>query len=1039
MKKLTRQRLLASTLMIGATVVAAPAFAQVAPQSTETVTEQPNTGSPTENVQDEAAITGQDIVVTGSLIRNPNLIASNPVSVIGADEIDLQQANVAEELLRELPGVVPSIGSAVNNGNGGASFVNLRGLGSNRNLVLLDGVRLVPGTLQGQFDLNNVPLALVQRVDVLTGGASTTYGADAISGVVNFITRTDFAGIDLNLSNQISEQGDGAIFRADLTVGANFDDGRGNAVLSIGYQQADPVFQGDRAISRFQVDSFTGGIGGSGTSVPSRFTGVNPTGADSITSGCGAAGQIACNAVQGNRQVNAAGNAFRPTAAFTPFNFNPDNIFQTPFERYNIYAAANYQISDNVEVYNRAIFSKNTVSTIIAPSGAFAVPVTVGLNNPFLSGAQRSAFCGFDTNAGVGYTPRFTAAECTAAATATGRTDPNYREVTGVQLSRRATEVGPRVSDYTTTFFDYRAGVRGDITSNIGYDLFGSYGESENFQLIQGYTLNSRVQQSLLVNRDPATGTVTCQNDANGCVPVNFFGAEGSITPDTIDFLTGNSSVLVRTTQAQARGTINGDFGFASPLATENISFAVGGEYRKYTASQESDSLSQGGDLGGAGGAAPNIQGGYDVYEAIGELIVPLVADRPFFNLLQVEGGVRYSSYTVDAAGDPSYNTTTWKVGGQWEPFDGIKFRGNYSRAVRAPNIGELFSPVNTTLTNLADDPCANLTDEGLPIGGRPTPTGVLRDVCIAQGAPASSIGQIAVPTSGQAQSTGGGNVNLLPEDSDSWSAGAVFTPSFLPGFSASIDYYHITVDGAVSSPTPDDVVSACFDSLSVTNPACLAIRRNPIDGSLSGDPSTTLGLPITLSNLGFIKTDGVDLTANYTRDFGIFGLSLGFTGNWTNRSQFNANASSEDSILRECVGLYSANCASIQPEFSWSQRTTLSFDDVDVSLLWRHIDRVDYEFADIAEDAAFAGTIDEPAGTYDFNTIEPYDYFDLTVRYAVTENFTFSIAAMNMFDKQPPLVGNTIGSTAYNSGNTYPSTYDAVGRRFSASARIRF
>lgn len=1023
MKKLTRQRLLASTLIIGSTVAAAPAFGQAAPQTAETVTQEPNTASPVENPQ-ESVNMGEDIVITGSLIRNPNLVASNPVTVVGADEIDLRQTNTAEQILRELPGVVPSIGSAVNNGNGGASFVNLRGLGTNRNLVLIDGVRLVPATLGGVFDLNNIPLALIQRTDVLTGGASTTYGADAISGVVNFITRTDFAGIDLNLSNQISERGDGAVFRADLTVGANFADGRGNAVLSVGYQQADPVYQGARDISRAQVDSFTGALGGSGTSTPTRFSGVNPTGADAFTGG---------PSVQGTRQVNAAGNAFLPGAAFTPFNFNPDNIFQTPFERYNIYAAANYEISESVEVYNRAIFSKNSVSTIIAPSGAFGNEVSVGLNNPFLTDAQRNAFCQFDTNPGEGYTPRFTAAECAAAATATGPGDAAYRQVDNVQIFRRAVEAGPRISEYTTTFFDYRAGVRGNIIGNIGYDLFGSYGESENRRAISGYTLNSRVAQSLLVNR-AADGTVTCQDGSNGCVPVNFFGPAGSITQEGVDFLTATSSSFVRTTLAQVRGTISGDFGVASPLASEPISFAVGGEYRKYTAQQGADSLAESGDLGGAGGATPSISGGYDVYEAIGEVIVPLISDRPFFHSLQLEGGIRYSSYSVDAPDQPTYQTTTWKAAGTWEPVDGLKVRGNYARAVRAPNISELFSPVNTTLTNLSDDPCANLTDSGAVIPGRPIPTGVLRDVCLAQGAPVGSIGQIQVPTSGQAQSTGGGNLNLQPETSDSWSVGGVFQPNFLPGFSASVDYYHISIDGAVSSPTPGDVISACFDNLSATNPACLAIRRNPIDGSLSGDPTTTLGLPIGLSNLGRLKTDGIDLIVNYTRDLGFAGLSLSFNGNWTNRSEFQATPSS---INRDCVGLYSTNCGSIQPEFTWSQRTTFTFDDVDVSLLWRHLDRVNFE--DAAIDPAFSGTLTDPAGTYDFNTIEPYDYFDLTMRFNATENFTFTVAVQNLFDKEPPLVGNTIGSTSYNSGNTYPSTYDAIGRRFAASARVRF
>ncbi|KHL24663.1 TonB-dependent receptor [Croceibacterium mercuriale] len=1030
MRKLTRPKLLASTLLVGA--FATPAFAQVAPQTTDNVAGTPNTASAQVTAQDITAPSGNDIIVTGSLIRNPNLLAANPVTVVGSDEIDLQQSTLAEELLRELPGVVPSIGSAVNNGNGGASFVDLRGLGANRNLVLLDGVRLAPGTLSGQFDLNNIPLALVQRVDVLTGGASTTYGADAITGVVNFITRTDFAGVDLSVTGGIPEAGDGKSFRADLTVGANFADNRGNAVLSVGYQSVDPVFQGDREISVNQIDSFTGAIGGSGTSVPSRFSGVNPTGADSFTDGP--------NVQAGSRQIGPNG-AFNAGSGFVPFNFNPDNIFQVPFERFNAYAAANYEVSDSVEFYNRALFSKNSVSTIIAPSGAFGTPVSVSLNNPFLTAAQRTAFCAFDTNPAVGYSARFSAAECAAAATATGPGDPNYRQVDNVSVFRRATEVGPRVSEYTTTYFDYRAGVRGSITDDLQYDVFGSYGESDNLQTITGYTLNSRVAQSLLVTR-AADGTAACQSDANGCVPVNWFGPEGSITPDMVDFLTGISTSQTSATQFQARGTISGGAGFGSPWAAEQVSFAVGGEYRKYTAASLSDSLSSSGDLGGAGGANPNVSGGYDVWEALGEVIVPLVSDRPGFRTLQLEGGVRYSDYRVAAPTSPTYSTTTWKVGGRWEPVYGVTIRGIFNRAVRAPNIDELFRPINTLLTNLSDDPCASLDDSGVSLG-LPTPTGVLRAVCIAQGAPAETIGAIAVPTSGQANYTGGGSLTLQPETSDSWSVGTILQPDFLPGFSASVDYYNIVVKDAISEPTPGDVIAACFISdLSVSNPACTAIRRNSIDGSLSGDPSISPGLPISFSNTGRFETDGIDLVLNYTRDFGVVGLSLGFNGNWTNKNSFNADVTSPVSSLRDCVGLYSENCGSvngsIQPTFSWTQRTTLTYDALDVSLLWRHLSGVDYELQD--ERAAYTGPVPTVGGgDYNFNRIPAYDYFDLSLRYQHGEHLTYTLTVANLLDEEPPLVGNNIGSTSQNSGNTFPSTYDPVGRRFLLGARLRF
>ena len=709
-------------------------------------------------------------------------------------------------------------------------------------------------------------------------------------------------------------------------------------------------------------------------------------------------------------------------AAFDAYNFNPFNIFQTPFERFNMYGAGRYEVSDAVEVYSRGIFSKNTVSTIIAPSGAFGISVVVPLSNPYLTAAQRNAFCAFDTNPGVGYTPRFTQAQCDAAATAQptladGTANPNYRTVT-TALSRRATELGPRISDFVTTFFDYRIGARGGITDTIDWDVSGSYGESENIQTQKGYWLNSRVRQALL-----ATNPNTCLTDTNGCVPLNVFGPDGSITAAQNAFLTANSTVATKTSLAQVKGVINGDFGVASPWAGDAVAFAVGGEYRKYQASQESDLLSQSGDLGGAGGAAPNISGGYDVYEAYGELILPLVQDKPLFQDLTVEAGIRYSDYSVFAPGTSGYNTTTWKVAGNWTPVDGFKIRGNYSRAVRAPNIAELFAPVNTTLTNLAADPCA---------GTAPVTNANLRAVCLAQGATAAQIGSIINDPAGQVNSTGGGNLALGPEKSNSWGVGVTLQPSALPGFNLTVDYYNIKITGAITTPTPDDVIAACFGNItaaSASDPACTTIRRDPSTGGLYGEAAVAPGLPQTFSNLGRLATDGIDVQLNYSKDFGAATWSLSAIGNWTNKSTFQATPTS---VNRDCVGLYSVNCASIQPEFSWSVRNTLAFKSFDVSLLWRYIDGVKYEDGD-----AFVGTLD--GKEVDFNSIPAEHYFDLTGRFHASDELTFTLTVQNLLDNQPKVVGNSIGSTSYNSGNVYPSTYDALGRRYTVAAKLRF
>jgi outer membrane receptor protein involved in Fe transport len=1010
-----------------------------------------------QDAAEEAPEDGNVIVVTGSLIKNPNLVQANPVNVTTADAIELKQSNLAEEVLREIPGVVPNIGSAVNNGNGGSSYVDLRGLGSNRNVVLLDGNRIVPADLAGRVDLNNIPLALVSRVDAQTGAAVTTYGADAITGVVNFITKKDFAGVDLSLGDQITERGDGHFFRADLTVGANFDDGRGNAVLSLGYQKSDPVYQGDRDFSLNQVSSFTGGPAGSGTGVPGRFSGTRPlagatpnvlpqytqTGVTAggvpiltLTTGGAANGGV--------RQVNAAGQA---VGTFAFFNFNPYNVFQTPFKRYNMFAQANYEVSDSVEVYARGLFSKNTVDTIIAPSGSFGGTVTINLNNPYLPASLRNQFCAFNTAPNVTgvdatgasvsgqatYTPRFSAAECAAAALATGPTDSRYRTVT-VTYNRRATEVGPRISNYSTTIFDYRMGLRGRITDTINWDVNGSYGESEKLQTIKNYTLQSRFRQAAL-----ADNTTTCTTATNGCVPVNLFGDDGSITPAQAAFLTADSSTRVKTSLAQLRGLVSGELGFSSPGASNPVNFALGAEYRAYHAEQASDLLAKTpGELGGAGGAAPDIDGGYNVYEAYGEIIAPLIEDKPGFKSLTLEAGARYSKYNVDGGGSPE--TWTYKAGLSWEPINDLKLRGNYARAVRAPNIGELFTPVTVGLTNLGVDPCA---------GAAPSTNANLRAVCLAQGAPAGTIGSITNPTAGQANIASGGNLGLSPEKATTWTVGAVIQPSFLPRFSMTVDYYNIKVTDVIGSPLPGDLIAACFGAItaaSATNPACTVIRRNPLTGGLDGDPAITQGLFAPLDNLGTLKSDGIDLVMNYSHEFGDIKWNASFVGNYTIHQKFKATPTGLD---RDCVGYYSVNCGftgSLPPKYQWSLRNTFTYGKWDMSVLWRHISGMTYEPAQAAADGQglFAGTA--PAGTgpiagtaVDFNKIPAFDYFDLTLRWNVSDNFTFTAAVQNLFDKQPPIVGNTAGSTSYNSGNTYPSTYDALGRRFAFSARVKF
>ncbi len=991
--KAFRRTLLATTIIAG-TLASAPAFAQATPAP---------------------AAEEDTIIVTGTLISNPNLTSSSPVTAVGSDELQLRQTNTAEQILREIPGVIPGNGQQVNNGQSAqGSTLNLRGLGSNRNVILLDGVRTVPSNFLGTVDLNNIPIALVDRVDVLTGGASTTYGADAVAGVVNFITKRDFAGFAASISEQITGKGDGNTLRVDLTMGANFDDGRGNAVLGIGYIETDPIYQGDRDISVFGISSTSGVASGSSfTSTPTVFS---DTRYGAVVPGSG-----------GDIQISPAGTSLVPF--YNGFNFNPYNIFQTPFRRYNAYAAARYEISDSVEVYSRAMFSKNTTQQIIAPSGIFGNPLTINPTNPYLTGVIKDQVC-----AANGFA---TVALCNAA--------PSLA-LGGVY--RRAVELGPRVSTFVTTVFDYTAGARFNVTETVKLDVYGSYGESENVETRGGYYANSRVQQALLAN-----STTACTNTSNGCVPLNIFGPSGSITSAMNGFVGGlTSSVTNKASLAQARAVLTGDFGMTIPSASDPVAFAVGGEYRKYSATRIPDNLALiPGELGGAGGAVLPLDGEFDVYEAFGELIAPIAKDQPFFNELTLEAGVRYSKYKVTAPGTPKFGTTTFKGGINWAPVAGLKFRANYQRAVRAPNIGELFAPVSTGLTSLLVDPCA---------GAAPVGNANLTAICIAQGASAAQIGTIQNPSAGQANATGGGNPNILPEKADTFTFGVVIRPEeMIPGLSLSVDYYDIRVNQAITAATPADVLTACFGTISAASAAsaaCTGIRRNALNGRLSGTSTAAnpiLGLPTPLTNNGRLATAGIDFKLAWRKDFGVVKFNYDFNGNWTRTAQFRA---APTAFNRECVGFYSANCSSqngaLQPKWSWTQRVTFGFEDIDLSLLWRHIGKMRYEgqaddflarnFTATSRNL-FNGTVTGPSplagGSYNFNEIKAYDYFDLSARFNITKELQLTITGYNILGKKPPLVGSAAGTTGQNSGNTFPSTYDTLGRRFAATVNVRF
>lgn len=984
------RRLLASTTALGALLAAAPLYAQTAPAG---------------DGQTEAAA-ADDVVVTGSRINRPDLAQSSPVNVIGAAELNLRQPQSIEQVLRQLPGTAVGIGTQVNNGQGGVSTFNLRGLGANRNLVLLNNRRIVPSTLGNVVDLNIIPVALIERSEIQTGGAVTSYGADAVAGVVNFVTRQNFQGIDVRANYGVTERGDGQNYRLDFLTGANFDDGKGNVIFAATYTNVKPVLQGDRdlgLVSRQSTctaaqNAAPGGCAaarfganqGSPTAVPATlFAPVPATGAF----------------VDGARFDPATGSI---VPGQSDFNFNPLNLYQTPVDRWTIYGASHYEFVPNVEFYTEGFYTRSRVVQNLAPTGSFSNTFQLPLNNQFLTDTQRNQLCTF---AGI--------ANC-AAAIASGQ------EISA-QIGRRFVESGPRVATFESNLFQFNIGLRGKLVSNLKWDAFVQYGEANRRNTSTGTALADRLQAGL---RNCPAGSPA------GCVPTNIFGAAGSLSQAAITYLGVPTSTFINTRFTDVQGLISGDFGFHTPWTDKPLAIAFGAEYRRYSGGQFGDLPSTTpGQILGSGGAFTTINGSYYSEEAFGEVNFPLATDKPFVDYLAVEAGFRYADYSN------SGGNWTYKFGGNYAPIKEIKFRGTYTQAVRAPNIGELFAPVSTGLNNLATDPC----QLALPVGNA-TVTAICTAQLAAAGLPASRIGAIPRPNAGQINITSGGNPNLQPETATTYTVGLVLQPGeafggILRGFTASVDWYEVNVTGAITSPTVGDIVNGCFSQASPTDLRCTLIRRDPLTGGLSGAPDTTQGVILASSNLGFLQVRGVDFNFSYTRRFGAVNMNWNFNGNYTDRSRFQSTPSS---FIRECVGSYSVSCDPVLPQWSWNLRTTASVDAFDFSILWRHIDPTRYEPRTAATQPA-AGTVGSFGSTNPativgaYRQIPAYNYLDFSLGAQVNKTLRINLLVENLLDDNAPDVGNTIGTTAFNSGNTFPSTYDPLGRRFLISAQVRF
>jgi iron complex outermembrane recepter protein len=934
----------------------------------------------------------EEITVTGTRIRTPGLISNSPVTSLDADEMQYRQPVAAEELIKQLPVAVPAIGPGTNNGANGLATIDLRGLGPERTLVLIDGRRIVPGNLDGAVDTNAIPVSLLERVDLLTGGASVLYGADAVAGVVNFILKKDFEGVDLSASYASSGEGDSERFRADLTLGTNTSDGRGNITMSFGYTERDPLLQGQRPFGLESIDSSTGAAVGSSAAVPTV----------TILAGALAA-------------FDPGLGAFRqPMDTEDFFNFNPQNFYEAPLERTQITALGHYEVAESIEIYGQAFFTDSFVAQQLASSGTFFNNWQFPVGNPFVPEAARQQIC-----AQHGVDP----ADCVPAVMdADGNVTGGTEEVT-IQLRRRMTELGPRLGNFENNMFQWTLGLRGDLAFADGWDwdVYWQRGEADQKRLLGNWGSFSKVQQALRAVAGP-TGEPVCLDPSNGCVPLNLFGPEGSITPEMVGFIDLSSIQTQSVSQEVGGASIAGDLGerFRSPWSGLPIGVAAGVEHRRLSAGNLSDGSSQIQDeVLGTGAPLPDRSGRYTLNEIYAETIVPIVTDRPGFRSLALEGGVRHTEFDVA----DSIDYRSWKGGLSWEPIDSLRFRGSFQRATRSPNVNELFQPLVTGLSNLSVDPC-----EGNRVNQAEANTpGTLSNLCRETGVPVNVIGVLPSPAAGQINVLTGGNPALGPEVADTLTVGFVWQPELIDDLTLTLDYYDIDLEDAIDGPSSGDIIEDCYspgrNPNFVFNEACQAVGRSPTGGDLNANDAPGVALP--QANLGRFQTSGFDLGVNYgfdLTDIGRLSFSLNATmvEDWTTQP-------TPQSINRDCLGFYSVSCDGNVYDIKWTQRTTLSTDRYDVSLLWRYLSSLDVE-PEVAEDFI-----------PEFSRIGSYNYFDLSGVWRATDDIRVNLTINNLLDKDPPEVGNTIGTTTANSGNTFPQWYDVVGRYFTIGVTTNF
>ncbi len=970
--KTMKSRLLASSVFAGAALglVAIPAVAQDA---------------------DDAEARQQTITVTGSRIEKPDFISNSPINTVGAEQFELTGTVNTESLLNTLPQTVPGLDRTSNNPGNGTATVDLRGLGANRTLVLVDGKRFVPTDSDGVVDINNIPPALIERVEVVTGGASAVYGADAVSGVVNFILKDDFEGVEATAGYETTNSRDADIWSTSLTMGGNFADDRGNAVVSLSYADRAALFQGDRDFASpalFDNGAGTGlepggSSGTPGTSIFAVFDFGVPVPADADI-GAGPTSALGIFDADGTlRPFDLAGeqNDF--------YNYAPVNYIQLPQQRFTASALASYEINPSAEVYGSFFFANNNVPQQLAPTPIFQT-VTFSLdNNPFIAAPSQLIISnaignGVDTDGdGIDDTATFL-------------------------IRRRNVEVGPRIVDSGFNAFEFQAGLKGEINSNINYDMYFQEGRVLTSFAQSGNVSRANYDQALSlldadgdgnVDLNPDGTPVGCADPSGGCVPLNIFGP-GNISAAAADFVSIRVNADADYFQTIFSASLSGDTAGGFELPGGPVGWAAGVEYREEDFDFRPSQDLATGNIAGFNGQEPQ-NGSFDVYELFGEAYLPFLVDAPWASELSMDLAARVGSYSTIG------QTETYRIGGRWAPDEQLAFRVSYNTAVRAPNIGELFAPPNEGFPG-ATDPCAG---NGGQVGNA-----AVQAICVATGVPVASVFSAAInPASGQVRARGGGNPNLDAEEAETITLGFIATPDFVPGLTLSVDYFDIDIQGAIAAfgGSANNVLNTCYtDTVNggIGSTFCNVINRRP-DGTIDF-------ISLQSQNSAFQTKKGVDVVGEYSFDLGdLMGgdagsVALNYVGTFTTEDKFQA----EGDNLIDCLGQFGSICGEPIPEYKHRATAAWHKGALSSQLTWRYVGAVE----------------DEP--NFVVNKIDGTNYIDLSGSWGVTDNFTLTGGIDNLLDQQPPIIGDNDEQS-----NTFPATYDVFGRTFFIQAKATF